>query len=102
MKISKYYLSGELKGQKRLLIGNLPGSPDNLKLNDRGQLWVALPVFLTETTHRLSQNMMLRNFLSKIPEYVKVNYLLKSPYAGGVLIDVASESIVTILGTNQT
>lgn len=39
---SRYYLKGPKAGKSELLLDNLPGYPDNIKLNSRGNFYVGL------------------------------------------------------------
>jgi len=41
-KIHKYYLKGEKAGKHEVLVENLPGLPDNIKINDNGKFYIGL------------------------------------------------------------
>jgi len=41
-KIHKYYLKGDKAGQHEVLAENLPGLPDNIKINDNGHFYVGM------------------------------------------------------------
>ncbi|XP_064606593.1 adipocyte plasma membrane-associated protein-like [Liolophura sinensis] len=41
-RIQKYYLKGPKVGKSELLLDNLPGYPDNIRLNSRGNFYVGL------------------------------------------------------------
>lgn len=41
-KIHKYYLKGAKTGQHEILADNLPGLPDNIRINDNGNFYVGL------------------------------------------------------------
>ena len=41
-KIHKYYLKGEKSGQHEVLAENLPGLPDNIRINDNGNFYIGL------------------------------------------------------------
>lgn len=44
-RILEYFLSGPKKGKYEVVVENLPGFPDNIKFNEKGELWVAIPSF---------------------------------------------------------
>lgn len=85
----------------RPIIGNLPGAADNVKLNKDGKLWVGLPAFKSKLSDKLSQFRIARIILAKMPDFIKRRILIERPYAGGMLIDLNTESIVKILRTSS-
>jgi hypothetical protein len=90
-----------MKGMYRPIIGNLPGAADNVKLNKDGKLWVGLPAFKSKLSDKLSQFRIARIILAKMPDFIKRRILIERPYAGGMLIDLNTESIVKILRTSS-
>merc|ERR1719491_599033 len=41
-RVHKYHLQGERAGQAEVLVDNLPGMPDNIRLNDNGNYYIGL------------------------------------------------------------
>jgi sugar lactone lactonase YvrE len=101
-RISKYVLSGQKKGKRLLVIKDLPGAPDNLKFNHEGLLWVALPSWKSKLSDTLSKSTVARTMLAKFPEWLRKNVLIERKFAGGVVINVETESIVKFVRTNRT
>ncbi|XP_023333407.1 adipocyte plasma membrane-associated protein [Eurytemora carolleeae] len=69
-RIHKYYLTGERSGEVKVLVNSLPGLPDNIKLNDRGNYYVGLiGPRLPGTWHILelvAPHNILRKFISRL------------------------------------
>jgi sugar lactone lactonase YvrE len=63
-KIWKYRLTDS---KKELLIENLFGFPDNLKLNDQGQLLVGIPSTRSAFTEKLLQNPLAKKIAMYLP-----------------------------------
>ena len=91
-KIWKYRLTDS---KKELLIENLFGFPDNLKLNDQGQLLVGIPSTRSAFTEKLLQNPLAKKIAMYLPE--RVNYALNPKRAGGIKIDTKTGKIVEYL-----
>lgn len=75
-RILKYYLRGERSGQHEILTDALPGLPDNIKLNDRGQYYVGLiSPRIPGTLHLLeliSPHNLVRKFMARLIHMVLV------------------------------
>uniref|UniRef100_A0A914EBF4 Strictosidine synthase conserved region domain-containing protein n=1 Tax=Acrobeloides nanus TaxID=290746 RepID=A0A914EBF4_9BILA len=41
-RLKRFYISGPKKGQQEIFVNNLPGAPDNVRLNSRGNFYVAI------------------------------------------------------------
>ena len=62
----KYWLEGPKTGNVEL-VANLPGFPDNVRLNGRGQFWVAIDCCRTPAQEVLTHNPWLRSIYFKLP-----------------------------------
>lgn len=70
----KYWLEGPKSGIMEL-VANLPGFPDNVRLNDRGQFWVAIDCCRTPAQEVLTHNPWLKNIYFRLP--VKLSMLAR-------------------------
>jgi len=73
--VHKYYLKGPKRGELSVLTSSLPGLPDNIKLNDRGNYYVGLYPRLPATHHildLLSSHNLLRKFISRLVSMVLI------------------------------
>lgn len=70
----KYWLEGPKSGIVEL-VANLPGFPDNVRLNDRGQFWVAIDCCRTPAQEVLTHNPWLKNIYFRLP--VKLSMLAR-------------------------
>uniref|UniRef100_A0A914ELP9 Strictosidine synthase conserved region domain-containing protein n=1 Tax=Acrobeloides nanus TaxID=290746 RepID=A0A914ELP9_9BILA len=60
-RVTRYYLEGPKKGQQEIFIENLPGFPDNIRLNSHGNFYIPLPSI------RDPEKFDLREFLGPYP-----------------------------------
>jgi sugar lactone lactonase YvrE len=66
-RISKYQLTGKNAGQFEVIIDGLPGSPDNIKFNSKGELWVGIPSFRDNLSDNLMQSLTFRKLIARLP-----------------------------------
>ncbi|PIA54239.1 hypothetical protein AQUCO_00900648v1 [Aquilegia coerulea] len=76
-RLRRYWLKGEKAGTSDVF-ANLPGFPDNVRTNDKGEFWVALHSRRSMYTHILAKYPMLRKFLLKLPIPPQIHLLLGS------------------------
>lgn len=62
----KLWLEGPRGGSVEL-VADLPGFPDNVRINERGQFWVAIDCCRTAAQEVLSHNPWLRNIYFRLP-----------------------------------
>ena len=62
----KYWLEGP-KTRNVELVENLPGFPDNVRLNERSRFWVAIDCCRTPAHEVLTHNPWLRSIYFKLP-----------------------------------
>ncbi|EHA8588532.1 protein STRICTOSIDINE SYNTHASE-LIKE 3 [Cocos nucifera] len=75
-RLSKYWLKGEKAGTSEIF-AILPGFPDNVRTNEKGEFWVAIHCRRTVYAHLMSQYTRLRKFLLKLPIPAKYQYLMQ-------------------------
>jgi hypothetical protein len=70
----KYWLEGPKTGRVEL-VANLPGFPDNVRLNDRGQFWVAIDCCRTAAQEVLTRNPWMKSVYFRLP--IQMRYLAR-------------------------
>ncbi|KAL8483035.1 hypothetical protein ACS0TY_025915 [Phlomoides rotata] len=73
-RIMKYYLEGPKTGAIEV-VADLPGFPDNIRMNERGDFWVAIDCCRTATQEIFMHNPWLRNIYFRLP--IPMKYLAK-------------------------
>uniref|UniRef100_A0A7N0UMZ2 Strictosidine synthase conserved region domain-containing protein n=1 Tax=Kalanchoe fedtschenkoi TaxID=63787 RepID=A0A7N0UMZ2_KALFE len=73
-RLMKYWLEGPKAGEVDILT-NLPGFPDNVRLNDKGQFWVAIDCCRTKAQEVLANNPWIRSVYFRLP--VRMSYLAR-------------------------
>ncbi|KAF9663208.1 hypothetical protein SADUNF_Sadunf17G0014400 [Salix dunnii] len=71
-RLMKYWLKGPKTGRVEL-VANLPGFPDNVRLNDRGQFWVAIDCCRTAAQEVLTHNPWMKSVYFRLP--IQMRYL---------------------------
>lgn len=66
--LTRFWLSGDRVGQREVLVGNLPGFPDNVSLGAGGVFWVALANRRDPNADRILPYPALRRVLSRLPD----------------------------------
>ena len=65
--VRKYWLKGPKAGQDEVILGNMPGFPDNISRGKDGIYWLTLINPRTEDLQSLSANTFLKELIVKIP-----------------------------------
>jgi len=68
----KYWLEGPKTGKVEL-VANLPGFPDNVRLNEKGQFWVAIDCCRTAAQEVLTHNPWVKSVYFRLP--IRMRYL---------------------------
>jgi hypothetical protein len=68
----KYWLEGPKTGKVEL-VANLPGFPDNVRLNEKGQFWVAIDCCRTAAQEILTHNPWVKSVYFRLP--IRMRYL---------------------------
>lgn len=69
-RIRRYWLKGPKAGTSDIFIDNLPGFPDNISSNGKGDFWLALFTVRNPTMDKLHPYPFLKKQLSKLPKAV--------------------------------
>jgi len=77
-RVWKYWLSAERRGEKEILIDNLPGFPDNIKTGLQGRFWMGLAAPRNALLDRLSDKPWLRKVVQRLPAAVRPQPVLAS------------------------
>ena len=70
-RILKYWLQGELRGQTEILLGNLPGFPDNIRRGLNGRFWVGFAAPRNQLLDKLSDKPLLRSMVQRLPSALR-------------------------------
>ncbi|CAN6580438.1 unnamed protein product [Malus baccata var. baccata] len=73
-RLMKYWLEGPKTGTVEL-VANLPGFPDNIRINEKGQFWVAIDCCRTQAQEVLSHNPWIRSVYFRLP--IRMTYLAR-------------------------
>ncbi|KAK7850286.1 protein STRICTOSIDINE SYNTHASE-LIKE 3 [Quercus suber] len=74
-RLRKYWLKGEKAGTSEVL-AILPGFPDNVRTNEKGEFWVAVHCRRNMYTYLCALYPQVRKFLLKLPVPAKIQFLL--------------------------
>ncbi|KAJ8618505.1 hypothetical protein MRB53_014691 [Persea americana] len=64
--LMRYWLEGPRTGEVEVF-ANLPGLPDNIRMNGKGQFWVAMDCCRTSVQEVLSHNPWIKNIYFRLP-----------------------------------
>lgn len=73
-RLHKYWLIGEKAGNLEAF-ATLPGYPDNVRTNEKGEFWVAIHCRRSLYSHLMALYPKIRHFLLKLPISAKTHYL---------------------------
>lgn len=71
----KFWLEGEKSGTSEVF-AVLPGFPDNVRTNDKGEFWVAIHCRRSMYTYFCALFPRIRKFILKLPVSAKIQFLL--------------------------
>ncbi|KAH7541839.1 protein STRICTOSIDINE SYNTHASE-LIKE 3 [Ziziphus jujuba] len=86
-RLRKYWLKGEKAGTSEIF-AILPGFPDNVRTNEKGEFWVAIHCRRSMYTYLCALYPKIRKFLLKLPISAKIQFLL---HIGGKLHAVVAK-----------
>ncbi|XP_058191464.1 protein STRICTOSIDINE SYNTHASE-LIKE 3-like [Rhododendron vialii] len=75
-RLLKYWLKGEKAGTAEVM-AILPGFPDNVRTNEKGEFWVAIHCRRTMHAYLCGLYPKIRKLLLKLPISAKIHYLLQ-------------------------
>ena len=70
----KFWLEGPKIGSVEH-VADLPGFPDNVRINEKGQFWVAIDCCRTAAQEVLTHNPLLRNIYFRLP--IRMSFLAR-------------------------
>lgn len=73
-RLMKYWIEGPKSGTIEL-VANLPGFPDNVRLNEKGEFWVAIDCCRTKIQEIMIGNPWMRSVYFRLP--IPMRYLAK-------------------------
>lgn len=65
-RLMRYWLEGPKSGTAEL-VADLPGFPDNVRINEKGQFWVAIDCCRTAAQEFLTNNPWIRSLYFRLP-----------------------------------
>ncbi|KAJ0083694.1 hypothetical protein Patl1_30252 [Pistacia atlantica] len=75
-RLRKYWLKGEKAGTSEVF-AILPGYPDNVRTNEKGEFWVAIHCRRSLYAYYLGLFPKLRTFMLKLPISAKIHFLIQ-------------------------
>ncbi|PON50893.1 Strictosidine synthase, partial [Parasponia andersonii] len=100
--LSKYWLKGEKAGTSEVL-AILPGFPDNVRTNEKGEFWVGIHCRQTIYAYLCALYPKARKFILKFPISAKIQFLLQiGGWPSGVVAKYSPEGkLLQILEDSQ-
>lgn len=97
-RLSKLDLSPEKRGNITVITKNILGYPDNVKLSESGDLWVAIPALRDSFSNIIDHNSILRRIILNLRVPLGGFLALANmKYAGGIKINPETGEIVEYL-----
>ncbi|BDA77843.1 hypothetical protein LPTSP3_g07730 [Leptospira kobayashii] len=92
-KVSRFWLKGKKAGTKEEFISNLPGFPDNITRNEKGEFWVALFTVRNDRMDKMHPSPFLKKLTSKLPKFL---WPKPEPYGFAVRLDENGKVLSTV------
>ncbi|KAL0390701.1 UNVERIFIED_CONTAM: protein STRICTOSIDINE SYNTHASE-LIKE 3 [Sesamum calycinum] len=101
-RLRKYWLKGEKAGTSEVM-AVLPGYPDNIRTNKKGEFWVAIHCRRSIYSHLSGLHPKVRKLLLKLPIPAKFHFLMQTGgRAHGIIVKYSPEGkLVTVLEDRQ-
>ncbi len=94
-RLSRLELAPEKRGNVSVVLDNIFGYPDNVKMTDKGHLWVAIPALRDSFSNIVDHNSVIRRIILNLRMPLKAFLVLANmKYAGGIKVDPKSGEIV--------
>ncbi|CAI5970494.1 unnamed protein product [Closterium sp. NIES-64] len=94
LRCSRYWLKGPKEGTQEVLV-DLPGSPDNIRLNPRGRFWVAMHSRRRPLIDYFAPRPWLRSFVMSLPVDIKIIYGVMVGWPHGLVVEVDGDGRIT-------
>ncbi|CAI5950319.1 unnamed protein product [Closterium sp. NIES-64] len=91
---NRYWLTGSKAGSHEVMV-DLPGVPDNPRLNPRGRFWIAMPAYRTSAYDFLARTPRLRSILLRLHLHPLLLYAGIFGLPNGVIAEVDSSGQIT-------
>ncbi|CAI5471110.1 unnamed protein product [Closterium sp. Yama58-4] len=91
---NRYWLTGSKAGTHEVMV-DLPGVPDNPRLNPRGRFWIAMPAYRTAAYDFLARTPRLRSILLRLNLHPLLLYAGIFGLPNGVIAEVDSSGQIT-------
>lgn len=69
-RITRFWLKGNKVGQREIFIDNLPGFPDNITRNQKGEFWVSLFTIRNDRMDNMHPSPFKKSLTSKLPKFL--------------------------------
>ncbi|XP_051134470.1 protein STRICTOSIDINE SYNTHASE-LIKE 3 [Andrographis paniculata] len=90
-KLSRYWLKGKKAGTRDTL-ATLPGFPDNVRTNEKGEFWVAIHCRRNTYSYFMGLYPQIRKLWLKLPISAKIHYLMQiGGHMQGVVVKYSPE-----------
>lgn len=81
-------MEGQNKKKIELVIGDILGYPDNVKITKSGELWVAIPALRDSLTHIIDHNPVLRKIMLNMRTPLSMFLMVANmKYSGGIKVN---------------
>jgi len=101
MRILRHYIAGVDAGKTEVFFDNLPGAPDNIRLQENGDIWVPIAKMRSFITDFLDHAAWLRNHIAKIVPIPYMNLLIQGDPTYGFIVVIDSSEKNKILDSYQ-
>jgi sugar lactone lactonase YvrE len=98
----RYWLKGPKAGTSDIFVENLPGIPDNLGCNERGEFWVPLHSLRTSMDTYIGGVPWIRQAISRLPLAQKQLFKIFTPKPHAVVLRYSSEGKLLEILEDQT
>lgn len=92
-RVTRYWLTGPKKGSSDIFIDNLPGFPDGISSNRKGQFWLALATPRNPLMDQLHPYPWIKNLSAKLPKALQPKPI---PYGLVVALDENATVLATL------
>lgn len=92
-KITRYWLKGEKAGTSDTFVDGLPGFPDNIRTDSRGNYWLAIPSLRDPLVDSLADKPAVRKAMAKLLNHVQFPV---KPYAMALAFDGQGQVVANL------
>ena len=70
-RILKYWIKGDKKGSSEVFLNNLPGFPNNISRNDKGQFWIGFTTKRNDQLDQIHPKVGMKKFVYALPAFIQ-------------------------------